>query len=397
MLIEEVGRPAPPRRGFALFQYGFRPFFLLAGLQAAFAMPLWLAIWRGDWGWQPAMPASLWHGHEMLFGFAAAALAGFLLTAVPNWTGTAAIKGPRLMLLVAVWLAARITAFLPDPLWFHVFDIAFLPLLAAMVGPGIMLRNGRRNGVMVLILLLLAAVNAAVHFDGLGLGDLSGAWALRLGIAIFALMVSIIGGRIVPAFTLGGMRMAGTPIEIEPSRPIEIGAVLSLAAVALATLFRLPDIVLGSVATLAALLNLLRYLRWQGWLTWRVPLVWVLHLGYGWLILGLALNAAAQLAAVPESAGIHALTAGTFGTMILAVMSRAALGHTGRQLLADRITTFAYVLVTAGALLRVVAPFAEAEAHLIAVGGMLWSGGFLVFTLRYLPILTRARPDGRAG
>lgn len=394
---ESGGRQAAPR-GVALFQYGFRPFFLLAGLQAALAVPLWVAIWRGDLAWQPAMPSSIWHGHEMLFGFAVAAMAGFLLTAVPNWTGLPALKGPRLMLLVAVWLAARIAAFLPDPLLFRVFDLAFLPLLALTLGPGIILRAGRRNGVMVAILLLLAAINAAVHFDGFGLSSLSASWALRLGIAVFALMVGIIGGRIVPAFTQGGMKMAGRPLAIEARRPLELGSILSLAAFVLATALQLPELVLGVVAAIAAGFNLLRFLGWQGWKTWGVPLVWVLHLGYGWLVLGLTLSAAAHLTtAISETAAIHAFTAGAFGTMILAVMSRASLGHTGRQLLAGRAVTVAYHLVTCGALLRVAGPLFAAEATLIALGGMLWSAGFLLFALRYLPLLVMPRPDGRPG
>ncbi len=398
-VILEPGRRAAAPRGFALFRYGFRPFFLLAGFYAALAVPLWLAIWRGDLGWQPAIPASLWHGHEMLFGFAVAAMAGFLLTAVPNWTGTAAIKGPRLMLLVAIWLAARIAAFLPDPVPFMVLDIAFLPVLALMVGPGIILRNGKRNGVMVLILLVLAAVNAAVHFEGFGIASLSGGWALRVGIVIFALMVGIIGGRIVPAFTQGGMKMAGHPIAIEGSRYVDLGSILSLAALVLATTYQVPDPALGGIAAIAAAFNLFRFLRWQGWKTWRVPLVWVLHLGYGWLIVGLALTAVAHFtSAVPEGSGIHALTAGAFGTMILAVMSRASLGHTGRQLVADRITTFAYHAVFCGAVLRCIAPVGGGgEATLIGLGGLCWSAGFLVFALRYVPILIAPRPDGRPG
>ena len=397
-ILEPGGGRATAPRGFVLFQYGFRPFFLLAGLHAALAVPLWLAIWRGDLSWQPAMPASIWHAHEMLFGFATAALAGFLLTAVPNWTGTAAIKGPRLMLLVAVWLAGRIAAYGPSALVFAAIDCVFLPLLALMVGPGIILRSGKRNAVMVVILLVLAAINAAVQFDGFGVEGLSAAWALRVGIAVFALMIGIIGGRIVPAFTLGGMRMAGRPVDITPWRVTELGAILSLLALALATAAQAPDPVLGGLAAIAGLFNLLRFLRWKGWRTWRVPLVWVLHLGYGWLVVGLFLTAAAHLTSpVPEPAAIHALTAGAFSTMILAVMSRAALGHTGRQLLADRVTTCAYHLVLCGALLRVMAPFLAAEATLLSMGGLLWSMGFLVFALRYLPILVSPRPDGRPG
>jgi uncharacterized protein involved in response to NO len=169
---------------FAMFDYGFRPFFLIGACQAAVAVPIWVAIWRGSLGWQPTLPPALWHGHEMLFGFATAALAGFMLTAVPNWTGGAAIRGWKLMLLVALWLAGRIVAFAPWPNLFAAVDIAFLPALALTLGPGILLRNGRRNGILVAILLLLAFLNAGVHLDGWGWTGLSGvsltgSWSLR--------------------------------------------------------------------------------------------------------------------------------------------------------------------------------------------------------------------------
>lgn len=390
---------APAARRFALFEYGFRPFFLLAAFYAAIAVPIWIGLWRGDLGWQPPMAANLWHGHEMIFGFAVAALAGFMLTAVPNWTGAAAIRGPKLMLLVGVWVAGRVAAFLPWPSVFAAVDLSFLPLLALILGPGIIIRNGRRNGILVAILLLLAIVNSGAHFDGWGFIALSGSWALQVAIGIFAMLIGIIGGRIVPAFTQGGMKMAGFPFVITGNRYIDIAAILSLLFNLLAVLFQAPAMIAGIVALLAAGCNLVRFWRWQGWRTWPVPLVWILHLGYGWLVIGLFLNGVTALSdQIPVAMGLHALTAGSFSTMILAVMSRAALGHTGRQLVASRRTTGAYALLTVAALLRVVAPLAGGfQTPLIESAALLWSGAFLIFAVQYLPILLLPRPDGRPG
>ena len=391
-----------PERGaarrFALFEYGFRPFFLFAGCYAVLSVPVWIAIWRGTLGWQPAMPAPLWHGHEMIFGFAVAALAGFMLTAVPNWTGEAAIRGPRLMALVALWMAGRVAAFLPWTLPFAVLDIAFLPALAWVLGPAVIRRNGRRNGVLIAVLLLLAAVNSAVHFDGWGLASLSAGWALQVAIAIFALLIGLIGGRIVPAFTQGGMKMAGIPFVITGHRLIDGAGMASLAAHLVATLLLAPAPVAGVIALTAAVANAIRLWRWQGWRTVSVPLVWVLHLGYGWLVLGLLLNALASFDLIPSAMGIHALTAGSFSTMILAVMSRAALGHTGRQLIASREITIAYLALTIAAALRVAAPLAgDFYAPLIDGAGLFWVSAFLLFVHHYLPILIGPRPDGRPG
>ncbi|WP_374312196.1 NnrS family protein [Dongia sp.] len=399
MAFVNLEAEVPAVRKFALFEYGFRPFFLLAAFYAALAVPVWVGLWRGDIGWQPPMAANLWHGHEMIFGFAVAALAGFMLTAVPNWTGAAAIRGPKLMLLVGVWAAGRVAAYLPWPGVFAAADLSFLPLLALILGPGIIIRNGRRNGILVVILLLLAVVNSAVHFDGWGFMSLSGSWALQVAVAIFAMLIGIIGGRIVPAFTQGGMKMAGYPFVITGNRSIDIAAILSLLLNLLATVFQAPGEIAGAVALVAAACNLLRFWRWQGWRTWPVPLVWILHLGYGWLVVGLLLNGlTAWFDLLPMAMGLHALTAGSFSTMILAVMSRAALGHTGRQLVASRKTTGAYALLSVAVLLRVLAPLTgDFQAPLIESAALLWSGAFLIFGVQYLPILLLPRPDGRPG
>lgn len=387
------------KAGFALFQYGFRPFFLFGSLYPAVSLVVWVTIWRGSANWQPAMPANIWHGHEMLFGFAAAALAGFMLTAVPNWTGAAALKGPRLVGLFALWLAGRVAAFVPEPSLFMIVDLLFLPALALVLGPAVIARNGRRNGVLIAVLLLLALLNAAVHFDGFSVDGFDASAALEVAVAVFAMLICIIGGRIVPAFTLGGMRLAGTPVEIVPGRVVDLAAILSLALFLLASLLLAPPMLVGGLALAAAVANLVRFWRWQGWRCWRVPLVWSLHLGYAWLIVGLAILGATKLLDLAiGTVGLHALTAGAFGTMILAVMARASLGHTGRPLLADRAITGAFLLVTVGAALRVAAPLGGSfELALIESAALFWAAAFLTFFFRYLPVLIWSRPDGRPG
>ena len=381
------------------FALGFRPFFLGAGLYAAIAGVLWLLVWGGllDPG-LPLVPA-YWHAHEMLFGFAAAGLTGFLLTAVPGWTDTGPVRGRRLVLLFALWLAARILAWtLPGPI-FSIVDVLFLPALIAFVAPGILARNARRNGVIVLVLALLTLANVAFHAEASGFLEHGARWGLYLALDVFVLLLTLIGGRVVPAFTTGGMRMAGAPVAIAPIIWLDRASILSAAGIVAVEALIGQGGALALVAGLAAALNGARFLRWQGWRTGRVPLVWVLHLGYGWLVLGLALKALAAIDLLVPTIAVHALTAGAVGTMILAVMSRASLGHTARKLEADRLTTLAYVLVTLGALLRVAGPWAlPAQAvEGIFMAGLLWASGFALFSIRYWPILTRPRADGRPG
>jgi uncharacterized protein involved in response to NO len=396
---------AKSARRLSLFEYGFRPFFLLAGLQAAASIPLWLLQWLGFIAprartlWLP----TLWHAHEMLFGFAGAALAGFLLTAVPSWTGAAPVRGWRLMLLAGVWLAARGLAFASGNLgaWFFAAaDLAFLPLLAGVVGPAILVRNARRNGLFVLLLGLLFAGNLAMHLEGLGLEDGLGEPGVRLAIGILLLMITIIGGRILPAFTMAGLKAAGIGVAITPFARLDAAAILATAAFAVVSAAPAPGWLIALVAIAAAAAHLLRLARWQGWKAWRIPLLWILHVGYAWLVLGLILTTAAALTRlVPASGALHALTAGAIGSMVLAVMSRAALGQTGRPLAAGPATVLAYLLVNLGAILLVAAPFLapERDMQLLIAGGGLWAAGFAVFVLVYLPILVWPRGDGRPG
>ncbi len=386
--------------GRTVFEGGFRPFFLLAGLYAAVSIVAWVPLAHGHYLIETALPLPYWHGHEMVFGFGAAAMAGFLLTAVPNWTGSGPVRGGRLALLAAVWLLGRIAAWVSgaDALPFAIVDLAFLPLLAALIAPGIIARNARRNGVFVLLLALLWAANAAVHLDALGV-IVGARWGLGVGIAILLVAISVIGGRIVPAFTIGGMRMVGAPVAIVPRPRLDMIAIASVAGTGVLEAAGAPDVAVGAMAALAALANAVRLAGWQGWRTWRVPLVWVLHLGYAWLVLGFALKALASFDLAPANAALHALTAGAAGTMILAVMTRASLGHTGRPLRANLATTIAYLLVTLGAAMRVVGPFFDGELgrELVGFSGMVWAAGFLLFSIVYAPILLGRRADGRPG
>ncbi|HJS32988.1 MAG TPA: NnrS family protein [Alphaproteobacteria bacterium] len=399
--IESMGKRV--RHRFALFDYGFRPFFLFAGLYAAIGILGWIGAWHG--AWTPATPLafSQWHAREMVFGFGTAALAGFLLTAVPNWTAMGPVRGARLASLSGLWLAGRIMAWLSGEeaaLAFAMVDLTFLPALAASIAPGIVKRNLRRNGAFVLMLVILTAANAATHAEALGADWASARWGIELGLGVLLVMISIIGGRIVPAFTIGGLRMAGRPVAIEPAPRLDLLAIAATAGFVIAQAIGADEAFVGAVSAAAAAAHCARLARWHGWRSFGTPLVWILHLAYAWLIVGFAVMAAHGLGApVAASAGFHALGAGAVGTMILAVMSRASLGHTGRTLVADRATVIAYWLVTAGACLRVVAGLfpGHVDVAMIGLAGGLWAGGFAVFTARYLPILVGPRVDGQVG
>jgi uncharacterized protein involved in response to NO len=223
-------------------------------------------------------------------------------------------------------------------------------------------------------------------------------WGNELGLALFVLLIALIGGRIVPPFTNGGTRMAGRPVELAPTPRLDRAVMAATAAWVASLALDLPDAAVAAAAALAALANGARFLHWRTLATLRIPLVWVLHLGYAWLVLGLAAAAGAWLGLWPKAVALHALGAGAVATMILAVMSRAALGHTGRKLVAAPMTTAAYLLVTLGAAGRVIASLIEGDMQfLIAGAGFVWAAGFALYLVVYAPILLGPRADGRPG
>lgn len=382
----------------AVMGYGFRPFFLLAGLQATLAIPAWLLLLLGDGGFSPVLSPLAWHAHEMLFGFIAAALAGFLLTAIPSWTGQRGFAGAPLLLLVLLWIAGRLVTTLPmglGPLMVAVIDLAFLPSLALTVLPALIRSGSRRNLVFIGLLAALFAANLHFHLTGANRVE-----PLSLGINVMLLMVAMVGGRILPAFTSSGLKQRGIDIQIKRYPPLDVSALLATLGVLIVDLL-LPATTLAAVAaTLAAILLALRLARWQGHRTLRDPIIWVLHMAYAWLPVGLALKAAWLFGApVPQASWLHALTGGAFSIMILAVMSRAALGHTGRELIAAGPVVAAYWLVGAAALVRVFGPVLQGDAWRLwmIASGSLWTLGFFLFVVVYAPILCSPRVDGRAG
>jgi uncharacterized protein involved in response to NO len=392
--------------GPALLSAGFRPFFLLAALWAALAIPLWLALFAGEPAVPTALAPAVWHAHEMVFGFAAATVAGFLLTAIPNWTGRLPLQGAPLAALALLWAAGRLGVLLSatvGPLAAAVLDLAFPVAFLAAIAREIAAGRNWRNLPMVGALTLLLVGNLLVHLDALGVAA-TAALGNRLGIATLVMLITFIGGRIVPSFTRNWL-VRERPASAAPAHFDHFDrAALALTALALALWVAAPEARAAAAAELAAGAALaLRLLRWRGHRAWREPLVWSLHLGYSWLALGFLLLGADGVAPfLPATTALHALTVGAIGTMTLAVMTRASLGHTGRPLVAGRGTTAIYLLVTLAALLRLAAPLAGASALLLLdLAGAAWSGAFGLFVLLYagplaLPRVARAAATTRA-
>ena len=396
-MSERPDSPAAPP-GSVLFALGFRPFFLLALAAAALLIAPWTLAHRGAFAFDSYYGALPWHAHEMIFGYTAAVVAGFLLTAVRQWTGRETASGGLLAALVLLWLAGRATPYLQQslPAWaIAALDLAFLPALALTLAMPLARSGARRNLILVPVLLALALANALVHAGQLG-GALSTARSgLYLGVDIVVLMIAIIGGRVVPYFTERALP------EAAPRRRawLEPIAIVSVVALALARLLSAPAALLGGVAAVAALAHALRLAGWHARGIWSVPLLWVLHLGYAWMVLGFGLTALAALDRAPPFLALHALTSGAIGVMTLGMMARVSLGHTGRALKPAGMTVVAFALVNLSAALRVLAPlaFPVRTADLVAASALLWVLAFALAFAAYAGILVRPRADGRPG
>jgi uncharacterized protein involved in response to NO len=386
----------------ALFAYGFRPFFLAVGVAALVLVPWWAGSFAFGIPLGSAWPPTLWHSHEMLFGFIGAAVAGFLLTAVPSWTGQRGFAGLPLMLLAALWALGRLlvaSSGLWPPAIVAVVDLAFLPALAGLVAQPL-LRSQSRNTPLLLVLGLLWASNVAFYWELAALDATRAALALRAGIDVVLVLVTVIGGRIVPAFTSSGLKTRGDVVALRAWRGITPVAIALMVAVAVVDVVIPDGIVAGWIALAAALAQAIRMLQWRSLRTLRLPIVWVLHLAYAWLPVGLALKALALLNGAGIAAfWIHALTIGAIATMILAVMTRATLGHTGRPLAVSPSITVAYLLLAAAAVVRVfgLAWWRHGYPAVIVVSALLWTAAFAVFVAIYAPMLWSPRVDGKPG
>lgn len=388
---------ASGRSSLALFSYGFRPFFLAAGVWAATAIALWIAMLTAGLTLPSRFDPLIWHIHEMLFGFVLAAIGGFLLTAIPNWTGRRPISGAPLAALFGLWMLGRLASLVSAwmPAWLAIAaDLAFPVALTAVVAREIIAGGNRRNLPMIAPLVVLAVAELLTDASLEGYGGLSG-YGWRLGLAAILVLISVVAGRIVPSFTrnwLAARRQARLPAASGAVDRLSLGVLhASLFAWVFAPAARPAGIALLG----AAAVNLWRLLRWRGAGTRSEPLLLVLHVGYAWLVIGVgALGVATLDPAFPLSAAIHALTAGAIGTMILAVMTRATRGHTGQKLAADGATTLIYALVVLAAAVRVSAALAmRARPDLLVGAAALWIGAFGLFALRYAPLLLRPRGE----
>lgn len=392
-----VAGPHKHPSSLGLFTQGFRPFFLAAGLWAAVSVPVWIVLFVGGRTLPSRFDAPTWHIHEMLFGFVMAAIAGFLLTAIPNWTHRLPVRGGPLALLAGLWLLGRIDCLVSAlvPFWIAVIaDLSFPAALIGVVAREIVAGRNWRNLPMIAPVTVLAIANLLMHLEAGQIAVPSGlGW--RLGLFAIIVLLSVVAGRIVPSFTRNWLAKrpgAELPIRHGWIERISLGTLHGgLLLWAIIPTF-LP---VGLLLLVGAALNLWRLLLWRGAATAAEPLLLILHIGYAWLVLGVALLGLSLLGTdVPETGAIHALTTGAIGTMILAVMTRATRGHTGRDLSADRRTILIYGLATLAAFTRVAAAFGTAwSMPLLLSSASLWVAAFAGFVLAYGPMLVISR-DG---
>lgn len=377
--------------GVAFFRMGFRPFFLGAGVSAVSLVSIWILAQSGLFSQTFYFPPSDWHAHEMIFGMASAVIAGFILTAVPNWTGRNPLQGWPLMGLFGLWLGGRIAVSV-DFGFKHegiaVIDSAFLVMLFVYAFREVLTGRNWRNMPVVVAIGALASANCLTHFSTLGIVTNDGL-GNRMGIAVVVGLITLIGGRIIPAFTRNWLVKKGNQKLPKVFGKFDI-VVLGFTMIALVTWVGLPDERLVGVMLLTAgLLNAVRLTRWQGLRTIKEPLVWSMHLGYSWIPVGMFLLGGSYFwSGLSQSVGIHALTVGAIGAMVLAIMTRATLGHTGRALAADKLSTVIYVFVFVAALARVATPiFLDIYQQMLLVSATAWCAAFGIFCWRYGKLL----------
>ena len=390
------------QKGLVPFAYGFRPFFLAAGVFAVVSVVGWLWVYGAGTVPDARMPPQFWHGHEMIFGFIAAAIAGFLLTAVPSWTGNRGFSGAPLVLLTAAWLTGRVAFGLGDKLPFALLalaELAFLPGLMLLVAPSLF-RGKNRNTPLLAVLLAFWALDALFLY-GIATGNMATSTvALRGALGLVLVLITVIGGRIVPAFTRNALAQDGRDAALRSYALVERLVVPAMLAYAVADMLLPSSRMTAWIALLAAALQGSRLSGWQGLRTASRPIVWILHVAYLWLPVGLALKAAFLFAGFPWAAHWqHALGAGAAGSMILAVMTRASLGHTGRPLRAHPVTAAAYLVLTAAVVIRVFGPglLPTYYAAVVMIAGTAWLVAFLLYLVVYAPILLTPRADGKPG
>jgi len=383
--------------GPAILALGFRPFFAAAGLAAVILMAIWLPVWIGKLAIPGYYGVVGWHSHEMLFGFAAAVIAGFLLTAVRNWTGINTPSGTPLALLLLLWLAGRLLPLFPSfiPGWcVALADLAFLPAVALSLGPALWQGEQKINRIFVPLLLLMALANLLVHLQALGLTH-GAARGIDIMLFLVVFLVALVGGRVIPFFT-----QAVVPgFRARRRQWLETATMGAFALLIGLQLFESPPLLTGLTALLLAVAQTLRVAGWHHPHIWRSPVLWVLYTGMFWIIAGFLLLGLASFGLFGWNLARHALSVGGIGVLTLGMMARVALGHSGRAIEPVRSIEAAFVLLNVAAAVRVFGPLLPFGSYTfwVHLSGGIWIVCFVLFCRVYLPILSRPRIDGKPG
>ena len=382
----------------ALFALGFRPFFLLSALFALLAIALWVPAFVGWLALNSYYGQIGWHSHEMIFGYTAAVIAGFLLTAVRNWTAMATAQGWTLAALTLIWCLGRILPFFPSALpavLIALVDLSFLPALVVGIGVPLVRRGDRRNLLFLPLTAVFWLANLLVHLAILGFAPDLAHQAVFLGLNLVVLLIVIMGGRVIPFFTEGALQ----GVRIKRWSVVEWFAIISVIAFALAEFIFIDPRITGLFAGVAAIANGIRLGGWYTHRLWRVPLLWVLHLGYSWIVVGFLLKTGAALAVIPPQFAVHAFSLGAIGVVTMGMMARVSLGHTGRPLKVGSGMTIAFAAVNLAAVTRGLLPILYPQwlSQLVILSGGLWLVAYAIFIVVYAPILLQPRLDGKSG
>lgn len=384
---------------------GFRPFFTAGALYALIVLSLWVLILAGIIDYETHIAPSLIHGHEMIYGFGVAAIAGFILTAMPNWTNTAPLAGKPLIALFSLWLIGRLSLWAGTSLPYNflaTLDLLFLPVLAIYTARILIKTGNKRNLMLPGIFMILAIFNLCFYLSDTGVVPHSSRTVLEAAISLLVLLITIIGGRIIPAFTRNALAAKGKSVDIVAPGKLSILCIIGTAIMMIGDLFVADNwpYLFAYFCALLAGLHLVRLYFWKGWMTLSDPLLWAMHIAYLWIPIGLTLKAYGFLAYgyFWESA-LHALTAGAIGTMILVVTVRAGLGHTGSVLKTNLYLTTALWALTFSAVFRVIQPFIESELseQLLYLSSLFWVVSFGLYLLNFIPLMGRPRLDGKPG
>jgi uncharacterized protein involved in response to NO len=380
-----------------IFQKGFRPFFLLGGIWAVCLVPWWAFTYQQPMSGEPGLESISWHSHEMIFGFTMAIIAGFLLTAVENWTSRPTARGPFLAVLVGLWMIGRFVGLGGAAAAIAgLADLLFIPALTVAIAIPLFLARSKRNYLLLAILPLLWICDLTLHLRTSGLLPQSSLRTDLVAVDLIVVVLVIITGRIVPLFT----RNALADESIRPIPGLSIAAIVSVIVVALIEIVVPSEYVMAVAAGIAALLVLGRSVYWGFQKTLGKPILWILHLGHAWIWLGLFLKAASAAGMpIQSSVATHALTAGAIGTLTLGMMARVTLGHTGRPLQVPPVLTVAFIAISASAVLRVFGPWLRADLTRSALisSATLWSLAFALYVLSNARFLMTPRPDGKPG